>query len=60
MFKGICGTCGEPIYYELADVGIGCDIPHGWCTNPKCPTYNWATDNIIRNKEEEDEYNSDE
>lgn len=56
MFSGICRDCGEPINYELTDVGIGVDIPHGWCSNPQCSTYGWATNNIKRNiKEEEDE-----
>ena len=52
---GKCKHCGSKINYELPDVGIGCMIPHGWCENKDCPTYSWATNDIIKNNEEKDD-----
>ena len=52
---GICKSCGAEIEYEEEDVGIGVRIKHGFCENKNCPTYGWATNNIISiEKEEED------
>lgn len=58
--EGICQHCGQPIEFELTDVGIGILIPHGWCKNENCSTYGWATTNIDYDKEYyNDEENDD-
>lgn len=56
MKIGKCGCCGKSIRYEMVEVVEGYPkIPHGFCYNPECESYGWATDCIETSPNDLDE-----